>query len=166
MRHCAKSGRPVRSRDQIPQPVVLRSSDGSVKSVTTPLVRYGADEVKRGGHWLLFGKYSWRSEEECYKVDGEKMCLLKKTTHLFDPARWSYLWSFELSWKAHGRWQYSFYFYNTIQEEDALFEACCNGYLREIQALCSGNMATPYDRTSKGLTLLHVSNYDFSRTMD
>ena len=117
-----------------------------------------AIQVEHKSYWLLVGEVHVCSKgEEGFDENGEKRNLLKEVRYCFAPASWSFLQGFEvLSRKAWGRWQYTWQSHRTIHEENELFEACCKGNLGRIQEICSRGIATPFDRTAGGLTLLHV----------
>ena len=77
----------------------------------------------------------------------------------FSPASWmSWLWGFELiGKKVCGRPHFLFRTFNIIQRDDPIRLACACGDLEEVERLFHKGLATPYDVTSEGSTLLHVS---------
>jgi len=76
----------------------------------------------------------------------------------FRPMSWISQRGFSiLSSRAYGRWQYSFRSYRIITMDDPVYAACVTGDLGKVKKLCGEGQATPFDTTSDGWSLLHVS---------
>lgn len=76
----------------------------------------------------------------------------------FRPMSWISQRGFSiLSSRAYGRWQYSFRSYRIITMDDPVYAACVTGDLGMVKKLCGQGQATPFDTTSDGWSLLHVS---------
>lgn len=76
----------------------------------------------------------------------------------FRPMSWISQRGFSiLASRAYGRWQYSFRSYRIITMDDPVYAACVTGDLGMVKKLCGHGQATPFDTTSDGWSLLHVS---------
>ena len=70
------------------------------------------------------------------------------------------------STKIFGRWQHSFRSYNILTFDDPIYKACVSGDVELVNRLCVEGRATPYDTTSHGWSLLHVSMFSMNEKSD
>ena len=110
-------------------------------------------KVVQSSCWLLFGTILIASsqKEQTRRVQ-------------FSPAaRLSWSWSFQLIEKqVFGRPHFPYRTFNIILPDNPARVACARGDIPELERLFGEGLATPYDVTNQGSTLLHVSNDFFN----
>lgn len=57
-----------------------------------------------------------------------------------------------------GRPQFLFRTFKVIRRDDPVWIACARGERKEVERLFGEGLASPYDMTEDGSTLLHVGN--------
>ena len=77
----------------------------------------------------------------------------------FSPAAWlSWSWGFELvASTMFGKPHFLYRTFNIVPRDSPIRIACARGDQKEVERLFSEGLATPYDVTNEGSTLLHVS---------
>ena len=108
-------------------------------------------------YWLPVGTLivcSRQSGQDQVDADEENV---KHKDYEFRPRPWIFRRGFSIfSTQLYGLWQYSFRSHRIITMQDPIYAACVSGDLGSVQRLCSQGLASPFDRTSSGWTLLHV----------
>lgn len=118
-------------------------------------IRYG--HLGTAKYWSFLGIIFVRSRESC-DTRTEKEAEMQGKEIQFRPPLWMFTRGLTiLSTKVYGHWQYLFRSYRIITLEDPLFVASICGDLDRVKRLCAEGKATPFDTTSDGWSLLHVS---------
>ena len=145
------------------QDSILTSSPHPRKAFSTTLrkmARYG--QTNEAEYWSPFGRIIVRSNivgSNSSEFETEKDTVSFKDIH-FRPMAWISHQGFSIrSSRIYGRWQYIFRSYRVITTDDPIYAACVSGDLENVKRLCGQGQATPFDTTSDGWSLLHVSTF-------
>jgi hypothetical protein len=84
---------------------------------------------------------------------------VEKKTFRIELARWLASFNLELqALRRWGNWTYQLRYWRVISANSLLFRLCDDGDLKNVQRLFGEQLASPFDVTPEGETVLHVSS--------
>lgn len=144
-------------------PTCANSRDGEDCPLHMKVQTIGNSATSVNEYQFLLGKLSIKSRSsrpitrKCDSTSIKQFEMEKKTFKLELP-RWLASFNIELqALRRWGNWTYQLRHWRVISANSLLFELCQDGDLKNVQRLLGERLASPFDVSPKGHTVLHVS---------
>jgi hypothetical protein len=110
---------------------------------------------------FLVGTFSIRSRSNRSITKSDSTSItqyeIEKKTFKLELARWYASFNIELqALRRWGSWTYQLRYWRVISANSLLFELCKDGDLKSVQRLLGERLASPFDVSPEGKTVLHV----------